>query len=37
VVEGITLLGILTITINRYCPKGNERMGREKPMRGTSL
>ena len=33
----ITLLGILTITINRYYPKGNVRTGQKKPMRGTSL
>jgi hypothetical protein len=33
----ITLLGILTITINRYFPKGNVRTGQKKPMRGTSL
>jgi hypothetical protein len=33
----ITLLGILTITISRYHPKGNVRMGQKKPMRGTSL
>ena len=33
----ITLLGILTITINRYYPKGNVRTGQKNPMRGTSL
>jgi hypothetical protein len=33
----ITLLGILTITIDRYYPKGNVRTRQKKPMRGTSL